>query len=160
VSKFKPRPELRALPDPEAVAAFAAGAEHRATTPLVVATPSATSTPLVPTPIVPTPLVPAPSVAVKAPPTADAVNAPTTASLPVDAAVTNTRRRRTSDEVPWEKYDRDARPLSGINVRLNDYEHELLKYLADADDRSLQQTIKRLLIPAAEAAARKVRRAE
>jgi hypothetical protein len=47
---------------------------------------------------------------------------------------------------------------TGQNVRFNKYEHELLKFLAEADDRSIQQTIKRLLVPAAEAAARKVRR--
>jgi hypothetical protein len=54
---------------------------------------------------------------------------------------------------PWQKLDKTAKPLSGINLRLNAYEHELLKYLADSDQRSIQQTIKRLLIPAAEAAA-------
>jgi len=141
VSKFKARPELRALPDPEAVAAFAAAAEHRTTV-----------TALVP---------PAPQATAPAPAPVEADTARIVAVAPGDAPVTSTRRaRRTSDESPWEKHDRDARPLSGINVRLNDYEHELLKYLAAADDRSIQQTIKRLLVPAAEAAARKIRRGE
>jgi len=54
---------------------------------------------------------------------------------------------------PWAKLDKDAKPLSGINLRINEYEHELLKFLAQVDDRSIQQTIKRLLIPAAESAA-------
>ena len=54
---------------------------------------------------------------------------------------------------PWAKLDKDAKPLSGINLRLNEYEHELLKFLAQVNDRSIQQTIKRLLIPAAESAA-------
>jgi hypothetical protein len=54
---------------------------------------------------------------------------------------------------PWEELDKEAKPLSGINLRLNAYEHELLKFLAESDQRSIQQTIKRLLIPAAESAA-------
>ncbi|NOU29746.1 MAG: hypothetical protein HOO96_17715 [Polyangiaceae bacterium] len=58
---------------------------------------------------------------------------------------------------PWEKLDKDAKPLSGLNLRLNAYEHELLKFLAESDDRSIQQTIKRLLIPAAESAAAAIR---
>ncbi len=62
-----------------------------------------------------------------------------------------TRQRR-------DKHDKTAKPLSGINLRLNDYEHDLLKYLADSDQRSIQQTIKRLLIPAAEAAAEIIQR--
>lgn len=63
-----------------------------------------------------------------------------------------------SSQLPWDKLDKNAKPLSGINLRLNDYEHQLLKFLAEADDRSIQQTIKRLLIPAAEAAAAALRR--
>jgi hypothetical protein len=59
--------------------------------------------------------------------------------------------------VPWEQFDRDAQPHSGLNLRLNSYEHELLKFLARSDKRSIQQTIKRLLIPAAEAAASSLR---
>ena len=59
--------------------------------------------------------------------------------------------------LPWENLDKTAKPLSGINLRLNEYEHELLKFLAESDDRSIQQTIKRLLIPAAESAAASIR---
>ena len=58
---------------------------------------------------------------------------------------------------PRETLDKEAKPLSGINLRLNEYEHELLKFLAEQDQRSLQQTIKRLLIPAAESAAEAIR---
>jgi hypothetical protein len=57
----------------------------------------------------------------------------------------------------WETLDKNAKPLSGINLRLNEYEHELLKFLAESDDRSIQQIIKRLLIPTAEAAAAALR---
>lgn len=63
----------------------------------------------------------------------------------------------TTDRLPWEEYDKTAKPLSGINLRLNDYEHQLLKFLAESDQRSIQQTIKRLLIPAAESAAASLR---
>lgn len=144
MTKFKARPELRALPDPEAVAAFAAGAERRATTPVAGAEQR-----------------PAIVVAVVEEPARVAGPEPEPAIEPAAEAPTSARRsRRTVDDAPWEKLDRGARPLSGINVRLNDYEHELLKHLAAADARSLQQTIKRLLIPAAESAARKLRRGE
>jgi hypothetical protein len=57
----------------------------------------------------------------------------------------------------WGNLDKAAKPLSGINLRLNEYEHKLLKFLAASDDRSIQQTIKRLLIPAAESAAAAIR---
>lgn len=56
-------------------------------------------------------------------------------------------------ERPWERFDKNARPMTGLNVRLNEYEHELLKRLAKKEDRSLQWTVKKLLIAAAEAAA-------
>jgi len=125
-------------PDPEALAAFVAAADQRSTAPAIVT----------PTPI-----------AADEPPRIALVPSVVEAT-PEESAGARRVRRRSCDEAPWEKYERDARPLSGINVRLNDYEHELLKYLAYVDDRSLQQTIKRLLIPAAEAAARKVRRGE
>jgi hypothetical protein len=62
-----------------------------------------------------------------------------------------------TDQLPWKKLDKEAKPLSGINLRLNAYEHELLKFLAESDQRSIQQTIKRLLIPAAESAAASLR---
>lgn len=61
------------------------------------------------------------------------------------------------EQLPWENLDKGAKPLSGINLRLNAYEHELLKFLADSNQRSIQQTIKRLLIPAAESAAASLR---
>lgn len=54
---------------------------------------------------------------------------------------------------PWERFDKNARPLTGLNVRLNEYEHELLKQLAKKEDRSLQWMVKKLLIEAAELAA-------
>jgi hypothetical protein len=76
------------------------------------------------------------------------------------AAGAETRSTATtaSNAAPWERLAKDDRPHSGVNLRLNGYEHALLKFLAEQDDRSLQQTIKRLLIPAAEAAAEQLRR--
>lgn len=52
---------------------------------------------------------------------------------------------------PWKQFAPDALPKTGINLRLNDYEHQALKWLAEKDDRSLQYTLKRLLKKALEA---------
>lgn len=69
------------------------------------------------------------------------------------AETRSTQSTPTMPERPWERFDKHARPMTGLNVRLNEYEHELLKQLAKKEDRSLQWTIKKLLIVAAEAAA-------
>jgi S-adenosylmethionine:diacylglycerol 3-amino-3-carboxypropyl transferase len=107
-TKFKSKPaELRALPNADEVARFAAGAETRAVEPEAIS-----------------------------------VTAP---------ATKEPKRAR------WEKHDKNDKPTSGINLRINAYEHELLRFLADADQRSIQQVIKRLLIPAAEQAAKEIR---
>lgn len=52
---------------------------------------------------------------------------------------------------PWASFDPDALPKIGVNLRLNNYEHQALKWLAEKDDRSLQYTLKRLLKQALEA---------
>ncbi|MDA8094889.1 MAG: hypothetical protein M0T84_13495 [Betaproteobacteria bacterium] len=57
---------------------------------------------------------------------------------------------RADNEHPWENFAPDALPKTGINLRLNDYEHQALKWLAERDDRSLQYTLKRLLKQALE----------
>lgn len=49
----------------------------------------------------------------------------------------------------WKSLDPAERLTRGINVRFNEYELGLLHHLADLQDRSVHQTIKRLLIPAA-----------
>jgi len=49
----------------------------------------------------------------------------------------------------WQSLDPEERLTRGINVRFNDYELGLLRHLADLQDRSIHQTLKRLLIPAA-----------
>ena len=61
--------------------------------------------------------------------------------------------RTASQSKPWEKLDPKGKATAGINLRLNEYQLTLLRHIAEAEDRSLQQTIKRLLIPAAEKAA-------
>jgi hypothetical protein len=156
VSKFKARPESPAQPDPVALAAFVSAADSRSTVPVGPTAPTA------PTAMTDEPprIAIVPDVVEQAPST-PAIHAVAT----VAPTATPRRPRREAaatapDGAPWEKFDRHARPLSGINVRLNDYEHELLKHLAEADQRSLQQTIKRLLIPAAEAAARTAKRGD
>lgn len=89
----------------------------------------------------------------------DLPNAEDVARFAAGAGTRTVERKDTapSEHPPWESLDKDAKPLSGINLRLNAYEHELLKFLADSDQRSIQQTIKRLLIPAAESAAASLR---
>lgn len=62
----------------------------------------------------------------------------------------------TLDSKPWEAFDPKEKPTSGLNLRLNEYQLTLLRYIAEADDRSLQQTIKRLLIPAAQEVAQRI----
>ena len=53
---------------------------------------------------------------------------------------------------PATSLARDAKPTNGINLRLNDYELDLVRTLAKREDRSMQKTIKRILIPALEKA--------
>lgn len=121
-TKFKSKPaELRALPNPEDVARFAAGAEIRA--------------------------VPA------EPPIHQDVQPlqPTSKPQPSEP-----KAKKVKTVAPWEKHDKSEKPSSGINLRLNNYEFELLRFLAEADQRSMQQIIKRMLIPAAEAAAKQL----
>ena len=59
--------------------------------------------------------------------------------------------RTTVEPRPWDGLDPKAKPASGINLRLNEHELAMLRFVAEADDRSIQKTIKRLLIPAVEA---------
>jgi len=63
------------------------------------------------------------------------------------------QRRSSATPKPWEAFDPKAKPSTGMNLRLNEYQLALLRYIAEAEDRSVQKTIKRLLILAAEQAA-------
>lgn len=53
---------------------------------------------------------------------------------------------------PQASLDPNAKPTKGINLRLNDYELEMLHRVAALEDRSVQKVIKRILVPALEAA--------
>ena len=51
---------------------------------------------------------------------------------------------------PWEALDKKAVPRTTFNLRLNDYQLTLLRWLAEQRDESMQKLAKRLLIPALE----------
>ena len=51
-------------------------------------------------------------------------------------------------------HDPAAKPSTGLNLRLNDYQIELIRQLAAREERSMQQVIRRTLIPAIEQALR------
>ena len=57
---------------------------------------------------------------------------------------------RGGPERPWEAWDKKAVPRTTFNLRLNDYELTLLRWLAEQRDESMQRVAKRLLIPALE----------
>ena len=56
-------------------------------------------------------------------------------------------------ERPWEAFDPKEAPCTTFNLRLNRYELELLRVVADKQRRSQQQTAKSILIPALRRAA-------
>ena len=49
-------------------------------------------------------------------------------------------------------HDPMAKPSTGLNLRLNEYQIELIRQLAAKQERSMQQVIRRTLIPAVEKA--------
>lgn len=51
---------------------------------------------------------------------------------------------------PWEAFEKKAVPRTTFNLRLNDYELSLLRWLAEQRDESMQKVAKRVLIPALE----------
>ena len=50
----------------------------------------------------------------------------------------------------WRSYNKKAVPRTTFNLRLNDYELGLLRWLAEERDESMQRVAKRALIPALE----------
>ena len=58
--------------------------------------------------------------------------------------------------LPWVGLEPKAKPTSGINLRLNEYQIALLRFVAKHEDRSQQQVTKRMLIPALEARAQEI----
>ena len=55
---------------------------------------------------------------------------------------------------PWEVFNKKDVPRTTFNLRLNDYELTLLRWLAEQRDESMQKIAKRALIPALEQLAR------
>lgn len=50
------------------------------------------------------------------------------------------------------EHDPKAKPTCGLNLRLNEYQLDLIRSMAEREERSMQQIVKRMLIPALEAA--------
>ena len=61
-----------------------------------------------------------------------------------------------SPDLPWGSLDPKAKPTSGINLRLNEYQLALLRFVAEHEDRSQQQVTKRMLVPYLEARAQEI----
>ena len=61
-----------------------------------------------------------------------------------------------SPDLPWGSLDPKAKPTSGINLRLNEYQLALLRFVAEHEDRSQQQVTKRMLVPSLEARAQEI----
>ena len=58
--------------------------------------------------------------------------------------------RNDMTERPWQAFEKKAIPRTTFNLRLNDYELALLRWLAEQRDESMQKVAKRVLIPALE----------
>jgi hypothetical protein len=58
--------------------------------------------------------------------------------------------RNAMTERPWHAFEKKAIPRTTFNLRLNDYELALLRWLAEQRDESMQKVAKRVLIPALE----------
>jgi hypothetical protein len=55
-----------------------------------------------------------------------------------------------ASERPWQAFEKKAVPRTTFNLRLNDYELALLRWLAAQREESMQKVAKRVLIPALE----------
>lgn len=89
------------------------------------------------------------------------INAPKTArtASPMRPVEQSTQQKAAPVSVPTgvcapraPTFDPRAKPTTGLNLRLNDYQLELIRQLAAREDRSMQQVIRRTLIPAVELA--------
>ena len=76
-------------------------------------------------------------------------------TLQVAAFVQGTLHEGSLD-LPWGSLDPKAKPTSGINLRLNEYQLALLRFVAEHEDRSQQQVTKRMLVPSLEARAQEI----
>jgi hypothetical protein len=57
---------------------------------------------------------------------------------------------------PWEKHTPDEIPRHNVSVRLNDYQLEMLRYVAKRSDMSQQKVLNRILVPAIEEQAKEL----
>jgi len=49
--------------------------------------------------------------------------------------------------MPWEQYDPDDNPTKNVSIRLNQYELEILRYMATEADISQSKLLRRMVIP-------------
>lgn len=56
---------------------------------------------------------------------------------------------------PWEFFDPKDAPSKAINLRINNYEHALLSYIAKKEKRSIQKHLKHILLKSLHNALRK-----
>jgi hypothetical protein len=80
---------------------------------------------------------------------------------PVDIAelqafAAGAKERNTAQGKPWERHDPKALPKHNVSVRLNDYQMEILKYVAEALDMSQQKVLRKHALPAIEQLAEKI----
>ena len=66
------------------------------------------------------------------------------------AFITGAEREPVEPHGSWKSYNKKAVPRTTFNLRLNDYELGLLRWLAEERDESMQRVAKRVLIPALE----------
>jgi hypothetical protein len=69
------------------------------------------------------------------------------AALEAFAAGAKERRVAEGELPPWEKFDPNAKPKHNVSVRLNDYQLEMLRYLADSQEISQHKILHKQLIP-------------
>ncbi len=71
-------------------------------------------------------------------------------ALEAFAAGAKHRSATLQDQPPWALHDPEAKPRYNVSVRLNDYQLEMLRYVAKAQDTSQQRILRKYLLPAIE----------
>lgn len=66
------------------------------------------------------------------------------------------KHRADQESPPWEAHEPGAIPRHNVSVRLNDYQLEMLRYLAKKSDVSQQKVLNRILVPAIEEQAKEL----
>jgi hypothetical protein len=49
--------------------------------------------------------------------------------------------------MPWEQHDPDETPSKNVSIRLNQYELEILRYMATEADVSQSKLLRRMVMP-------------